>query len=72
MSRPRVIVNARPQDYVYVGRVVALVTDPSYEWPADGITCFGVNLIGGSTVDFGIRRNKASITIYGPDAEAQA
>ena len=73
MTRPRVIVNALPEDYVLVGRVVQVVTAASYEWPADGITSIAFCSVSqkpwqGRT--FGVRRNKSSITVYGPGKTA--
>jgi len=73
MTRPRIIVNAIPDDYVLVGRMVRKITAPDYEWPEDGITSLSFYAEGqdpwqGRT--FGARRNKSSITIYGPGESA--
>lgn len=72
MSRPKVIVNADPDDYHLVARVVKIVTAPSYHWSDDGIACISFHSQGQEVwegMQFGVRRNKTSITIYGPDKE---
>lgn len=69
MTRPRVIVNALPEDYGLVGRVVRRVLAPDYEWPADGITSVAFHAEGQEPWQgrsFGVRRNKTCITVYGP------
>lgn len=73
MTRPRVIVNALPEDYVLVGRVVKTVTATDYEWPADGIVCLAFlrpEQEPWQGRNFHARRNKTCITVYGPGETA--
>ena len=66
---PRVIVVAHPNDYKLVGRVVERVLAPDYQWPEDNIAsvCFHrQDQEPWQGRHFGVRRNKASITVYGP------
>lgn len=72
MSRPRVIVNAMLSDYSLVARVAERVLADGYEWPADGITSVSFYTDGQEPWqgrNFGVKRNKSCITIYGPGDE---
>jgi hypothetical protein len=74
-QHPKIIVHADPLHYMLVGRAVNTVTAPDYEWPSDGITMISFYTPGQEPwqgVNFSIRRNKASITIYGPSKEPQS
>lgn len=72
-NRPRVIVNALLSDYSLVARVAERVLADGYEWPDDGITTVSFYAKGQEYWqgrDFGVKRNKSCITIYGPGEPA--
>jgi len=62
-----------PEDYQLAARVAKRVTNPDYEWSDDGYACISFQKPGQESWQgehFWARRNKSSITIFGPDRNA--
>lgn len=68
MTAPRVIVYAKPEEYIYVGHVARIIAADTYQWPEDGIAIFGFgNDFKGPS--FAAKRNKSGFTIYSQQLE---
>lgn len=62
----KLIIHAKPDDYILAVRAAKYVQQPGYDFPADGlcILSYGDEFDPGKT--FAVKRNKASLSVWGP------
>jgi len=60
----KIIIHAKQDDYILAVRAAKYVQHPDYVWPDDNIACISYG--DDYKLTFGVKRNKASITVWGP------